>query len=225
MGYSNTSKGRGIKGSKYWIQTVIEDVNLRNKLDSMIGEPLVWISPLAGPENTYDEYELKDTYVCDKMGVSRYEAQELFSFWPNRQPQWDGLAFDATGHTLYLVEAKAHLAELDSKCSATNSESKKLILDSMQSVHDRYFPDGDFNSWINEYYQLGNRLTFLRILNENKFGHIDSVKLVLLNFVNDKDYKPTTEEKWNEHYEDVWSKMIAGKSAPQDVIVINYDVS
>ena len=66
MGYSNTSKGRGIKGSKYWIQTVIEDECLRNKLDSMIGEPLVWISPLAGSKNTYDEYELKDSYVCDQ---------------------------------------------------------------------------------------------------------------------------------------------------------------
>ena len=179
MGYSNTSKGRGIKGSKYWIQTVIEDECLRNKLDSMIGEPLVWISPLAGSKNTYDEYELKDSYVCDQMGVSTDDAQSLFSFWPKRQPQWDGLAFDSTGHTLYLIEAKAHLAELDSKCSASNPESKALILKSMQTIHDRYFPKGNFDSWVNNYYQLGNRLTFLRILNEKSFGHINAVKLVL----------------------------------------------
>ena len=192
MGYSNTSKGRGIKGSKYWIQTVIEDECLRNKLDSMIGEPLVWISPLVGSKNTYDEYELKDSYVCDQMGVSTDDAQSLFSFWPKRQPQWDGLAFDSTGHTLYLIEAKAHLAELDSKCSASNLESKALILKSMQTIHDRYFPKGNFDSWVNNYYQLGNRLTFLRILNEKSFGHINAVKLVLLNFVNDQKYKPTT---------------------------------
>lgn len=225
MGYSNTSKGRGIKGSKYWIQTVIEDECLRNKLDSMIGEPLVWISPLAGSKNTYDEYELKDSYVCDQMGVSTDDAQSLFSFWPKRQPQWDGLAFDSTGHTLYLIEAKAHLAELDSKCSASNPESKALILKSMQTIHDRYFPKGNFDSWVNNYYQLGNRLTFLRILNEKSFGHINAVKLVLLNFVNDQKYKPTTEHEWLEHYENVWFEMIGRRSAPQDVIVINYDVS
>ena len=225
MGYSNTSKGPGIKGSKYWIQKVIEVEGLRNKLDSMIGETLVWISPLAGPKNTYDEYELKDPYVCDQMGVSHEEAQALFSFWPKRQPQWDGLAFDATGHTLYLVEAKAHLAELDSKCSASNPESKELILKSMKMIHDRYFSNGNFNSWVNNYYQLGNRLTFLRKLNEKRFGHINSVKLVLLNFVNDIKYKPTTERDWLEHYENVWLEMIGEKSAPQDVIVINYDVS
>ena len=225
MSYSNTSKGRGIKGSKYWIQTVVEDQILQNKLNSMIGEPLIWISPLAGPENTYDEYELKDPYVCEQMGVSSEDAKFLFSFWPKRQPQWDGLALDSTGHTLYLVEAKAHLAELDSKCSASNPVSKELILNSMQTIHDQYFPNGDFNSWVNNYYQLGNRLTFLRMLNEKRFGHINSVKLVLLNFVNDKKYKPTAEREWLEHYENVWLEMIGESSAPQDVIVINYDVS
>ena len=225
MSYSNTSKGRGIKGSKYWIQTVVEDQILQNKLNSMIGEPLIWISPLAGPENTYDEYELKDPYVCEQMGVSSEDAKSLFSFWSKRQPQWDGLALDSTGHTLYLVEAKAHLAELDSKCSASNPVSKELILNSMQTIHDRYFPNGDFNSWVNNYYQLGNRLTFLRMLNEKRFGHINSVKLVLLNFVNDKKYKPTAEREWLEHYENVWLEMIGESSAPQDVIVINYDVS
>jgi hypothetical protein len=180
---------------------------------------------LSGPKNTYDEYELKDPYVCDQIGVSTDDAQSLFSFWPKRQPQWDGLAFDATGHTLYLVEAKAHLAELDSKCSASNPESKELILNSMKMIHDRYFPNGNFYSWVNNYYQLGNRLTFLRILNEKEFGHINSVKLVLLNFVNDQKYKPTTEQEWLAHYENVWFEMIGSRSAPQDVIVINYDVS
>ncbi len=225
MGYSNTSKGRGIKGSKYWIQTVVEDQILQSKLNSMIGESLVWISPLAGPQKTYDEYELKDPYVCEQMGVSSDEAKYLFSFWPKRQPQWDGLAFDTTGHTLYLVEAKAHLAELDSKCSASNPESKELILKSMKMIHDRYFPVGNFNSWVNNYYQLGNRLTFLRMLNEKSFGHINSVKLVLLNFVNDKNYKSTSEYEWQEHYKTVWIDMVGSNAVPQDVIVVNYDVS
>ena len=80
MGYSNTSKGRGIKGSKYWIQTVIEDECLRNKLDSMIGEPLVWISPLAGSKNTYDEYDRANagkTQVIELSGkVSSFRKRQ-----------------------------------------------------------------------------------------------------------------------------------------------------
>ena len=225
MGYSNTSKGRGIKGSKYWIQTVVEDQILQNKLNAMIGETLVWISPLAGPQNTYDEYELRDSYICEQMGISEVEAKKMFSFWPNRQPQWDGIAFDATGHTLYLVEAKAHLAELDSKCSASNPHSRELISNSMKAVQEKYFPKGIFDFWMNRYYQLGNRLTFLKMLNENGFGHIDSVKLVLLNFVNDEKYRPTTEGEWVEHYKSVWFDMTGNEMHPQDVIVVNFDVN
>ena len=225
MGYSNTSKGRGIKGSNYWIQTVIEDENHLHSLDTLIGEPLVWLSPLAGPQNTYDEYELKDQYVCDKVGASRQEADSIFSFWPKRQPQWDGIAINVCGDTLYIVEAKAHLSELDSKCSAKNELSKKLIIDSMHGIKEAYYPKGDFNCWMNKYYQLGNRLTFLRKLNEKAFGKITSVKLVLLNFVNDKKYIPTSEVEWTEHYENVWQDMIGSKCSPQDVIIVNYDVS
>ena len=38
MGHSNTSRGRGIKGSKYWIQTVIENDVSRAGLDGMTGK-------------------------------------------------------------------------------------------------------------------------------------------------------------------------------------------
>ena len=224
MGFSNTSKGRGIKGSKYWIQTVVEDQTLQNKLNAMIGEPLVWISPLAGPQNTYDEYELRDPYICKQLGISEEEAKELFSFWPKRQPQWDGIAFDTTGHTLYLVEAKAHLAELDSKCSASNPNSRELISNSMKAVQEKYFPKGNFDFWMDGYYQLGNRLTFLKMLNEIGFGQIDSVRLVLLNFVNDEKYRPTAESEWIEHYKSVWLDMTGSEMPPQGVIVVNFDV-
>jgi hypothetical protein len=224
MGYSNTSKGRGIKGSKYWMQRVIEEDTLRSKLDAMIGETLEWISHLAGPQKTYDEYQLNDRCICEKIKISQQEANDLFSFWPKRQPQWDGIAFNTTGETIYLVEAKAHLSELDSKCAATNENSKKMIINSMSDVKNLYYSEGDFEYWVNKYYQLGNRLTFLKKLSEKPFGKVVSVKLVLLNFVNDT-YIPTSEEEWKEHYKLVWKKMTGVENPPDDVLVINYDVT
>ena len=65
---SNTDKGRGRKGSKFWMQVVVEDNTMQNELNRMIGEDLEWISPLAGPEEIFDEYELRDPYVCHKLG-------------------------------------------------------------------------------------------------------------------------------------------------------------
>ena len=95
----------------------------------------------------------------------------------------------------------------------------------MKAVQEKYFPKGHFDFWMDRYYQLGNRLTFLKMLNENGFGHIDSVKLVLLNFVNDEKYRPTTEDEWVEHYKSVWFDMTGKEMHPQDVIVVNFDVN
>lgn len=224
MGYSNTSKGRGVKGSKYWIQTVVEEEELRRALESELGEALEWLSPLAGEENTYDEYELRDGYVCERLGLSWADAESFFAFWPKRQPQWDALALGGEGTVLYLFEAKAHVTELESKCAATNAYSKELIIKSMNEVKEKYFARGDFEAWLNKYYQLGNRLTFLRKLGEKPFGKISAVKLVLLNFVNDNTYIPTPKEEWEGHYKSVLAEMTGGESAPEDVIIINYDV-
>jgi len=224
---SNIAKGPAIKGSKYWMQRVVNEPEMMRCLNSMIGQELIWLSPLAGPLNTYDEYQLSDKCVCQSIGLDPKAALELFGFWPKRQPQWDALALDASGTTLYLVEAKAHLSEMECSCSAKNPDSIDLITRSMHEVQSKYYGKcADFERyWMRTYYQLGNRLTFLRKLSEQPFGRINHVKLVLLNFANDTSYIPTTGQEWQEHYEKVWDVMIGEKTAPKDVIVIDYPVA
>ncbi len=222
---SNTSIGRGVKGSKFWMQVVVENPNLREELNNKIGEPLIWISPLADEADTFLEYELKDQYVREFIGITKEEADELFKFWPNRQPQWDGLALSEDKSTLYIVEAKAHLTELDSKCAASNPASKQLIVESLSEVYSKYYPKGVFQAWTDEYYQLANRLTFLHKLNEKTFGNIKRVKLVLLNFVNDNSYIPTMESEWSEHYDTVFARMTGSAQPSNDVILVQFDVS
>ncbi len=222
---SNTEIGRGKKGSKFWMQAVVETPTLQKELNGRIGEDLQWISPLAGEAELFLEYELNHSYVRSFLGISKEEGEELFGFWAKRQPQWDGLAFSQDGTTLYLVEAKAHLSELESKCLAKNVESKILIEKSMKEVHDEYFPNGDFSAWLDKYYQLANRLTFLRKLNEKAFGKIKKVKLVLLNFVKDNSYIPTTNGEWEKHYGEVFHLMTGSVNAPADVIIVNFDVN
>lgn len=221
---SNTSRGRGVKGSKFWMQKVVEVSELQAKLNQMIGEPLRWISPLAGVDESFEEYELQHQVVCKELGITGAQAKIMFSFWPKRQPQWDGLALSVDGKTLYIVEAKAHLSELDSKLSATNPESIRMITHSMKTVHDAYYPEGNFEAWLNQYYQLGNRFTFLNFLNQMRFEIIEQVKLVLLNFVDDVNYIPTTEKEWQNHYHEVFQVMTGKSAVPKNVIVVNYPV-
>ena len=52
-----------------------------------------------------------------------------------------------------------------------------------------------------------------------------NVKLILLNFVNDYTYRPTTYEEWKEHFEAVFEKMTGSKRTPKDIVVAYYDVA
>lgn len=222
---SNTSKGWGSKGSKFWMQAVVYYPKLQKELNEKIGDVnLQWLSPLAGKNETFDEYKLNQKNVPERLSFDRYE--DFYDFWPKRQPQWDGIAISGDGKTLYLVEAKAHLKELNSKLSSSNEDSTNKIKATLGYVRDKYFPNGRKESWEKGYYQLGNRLTFLKIMNERvPFGGFDDVKLVLLNFVNDFTYKCTDLKQWEEHYRNVWMRMIEKKYPPNDVLMIFYDVS
>ena len=214
---SNLSLGRGEKGSKFWMQ-MIPNTELKHKFDELIGDEVIWLSPLKN-EN-YKEYELREKAICNRLGI---ESKEKFNSWSFRQPQWDGIAVSDKTKTLYLVEAKAHINELNTICSASG-KSKSVIEEKMKSVFDKHYSEGNFDWWKKGYYQLGNRLTFLNIMKEIHLTKYSNVKLVLLNFANDFTYRQNTVEEWKKHYEDVFSKMTGDKNTPKDVIVVYCDV-
>lgn len=215
---SNTSKGRGIKGSKYWMQLIPNTV-IKTEFDRMIGEKLRWLSPLVA--NDYMEYELSHSFICQQLGIT--DREKAFSFWPRRQPQWDGIAVGEDSGTLYLVEAKAHLREMESRCRAS-LESKDKIIKAMREVFSGYAKANDFNIWMERYYQLGNRLTFLEYMKKMNLPRYPHVKLLLINFTDDMTYLPTTEEDWKRHYEKVFEEMTGEKKIPSDVRCIYLSV-
>ena len=75
---SNTSKGRGKKGSKFWMQMVVNEPALKKELDQMIGDDLVWLSPLE--EDNFSEYELRQQYIYERLDLDKAQMKELFSF-------------------------------------------------------------------------------------------------------------------------------------------------
>jgi hypothetical protein len=218
---SNTSKGKAIKGSKFWIQAIVNS-KLQEELNTLIGNDLNWLSPKE--DDDYAEYELRQPKIYKELKLTEAKKEELFSFWPNRQPQWDGIALSKDEKTLYLVEAKAHVYELNSKLSASSEFSRKLIERSMREVFDTYNNGDNFGYWKDKYYQLGNRLTFLHKMNDVSKLTGKKVKLVLLNFVEDYTHRPTSEEKWQNHYKEVFKKMTGNENTPKDVLVINFHV-
>lgn len=215
---SNTSKGLAEKGSKYWMQMIINS-ELKLKLNDFLKDDINWLCPLKDKDN-YSEYELRQEEIVKETKITKDE----YKFWPPRQPQWDAIGISTNRKTLYLVEAKAHLKELKSNISA-GEESKCLITKTMKEIFDKKYGKGNFNKWLNGYYQLGNRITFLEELNKISYKTGLKVRLVLLNFVDDYTYISTSEEEWKEHYENVFMEMLGKKVVPDDTLIIYFDVN
>jgi hypothetical protein len=146
---SNTSKGRGKKGSKFWMQTLanLDNGNALSKAiqteDNSIGD-IKWISPLKN--DSYGELKTKQIPGLEKAD---------FSFWPDNGPWWDGVGIDDKGCIL-LVEAKGHVAETKTKSKATSEASREKIRKSMQEAHGSLTNSHNYdNAWIDNTINLG----------------------------------------------------------------------
>lgn len=222
----------GSKGSQFWMQKIVNEAYLKDELDKMIGEKLIWISPLE--EELYKEYMIPgdEKILSKKEKLPEFENVD-FSFWPKtngRKPTFDGIAISEDRSTLYLFEAKSHLTEMISETGA-GTDSLNVISKCMQEACAKLFgSDSKYNKEIWEkvevkdkkkkqvFYQLGNRLTLLYYLNKRRdvtnLPESIKVKLVLLNIVNDYTHndknKIISKEKWEEHYKKVFCMMKYG---------------
>ncbi len=127
-----TVQRTGFKGSLKWIQLLVNDRPgiLNQKIRD--GASIRWVSPLKNDD--FAEYRDIDFLIV--LGLGHLQDQ-LKNFWPNRGPQWDALG--KSENKYYLVEAKANIPEINSKCQANNpcslSKIKEAISASKNSYH------------------------------------------------------------------------------------------
>lgn len=95
---------------------------------------------------------------------------------------WDGIFW--VGKTVYLVEAKAHVKEIISDCGSDNSKSIKAIDLCFEETR-KWFGISSDNDWKKSYYQMSNRIAFLKLLH----SHGVDAKLVDIYFVNGYEKK------------------------------------
>lgn len=138
--------------------------------------------------------------------LKKYE-ELLRQYWTRGGPVWDGMAVvegEGGNKGLILVEAKAHINETYSQMKFSSGKSKSLIKRTIQETQIAFDSTSIIDPWVNQYYQLANRLSFLYILNEKL--NIPTW-LVLCNFVDDRSYKPTQLKEWLQHYKIVFRKL------------------
>lgn len=218
------------KGSKGMIQCLVKEH--KSLLDEKLGVNLSWISPIE--ENQFKEYQLNGDFISTKIGLP---PNAFDNFWPSRQPQWDGLAMDDE-HTLYLIEAKSHLSEIKSGNYKPNNTNKKkdanynLKKNALINIKRYYAPDADDKLWLHHYYQITNRLAFLRKMKElSSVAKYKDAKLIFLNFENESSWK--TENKsvpkdgWKNKYKKILQELRISKGQLQNegVLIIDIDGS
>lgn len=220
------------KGSKGMIQCLVKEH--KHLLDQRLGAVLRWISPIE--KDGFAEYQLNGDKLSNELGLS---SNAFNNFWPTRQPQWDGVAMDDEHKILYLVEAKSRLSEIQSGnyLAEDASENQKLNFSlkekALLSIKKHYASGAEDKRWLHTYYQITNRLAFLRKMKElGVFSEAYyDVKLIFLNFENDSSWeaekKSVPNNGWKKKYDMILENLCISKEQLQNegVLIIDIDGS
>ena len=167
-----TADAGQFRGSRKWIALAVN--NHPSLLARTLGESdqINWCSPLA----TEGFVEFRDSSALEKLGLGHL-SESLMSYWPARGPVWDALGRTPSG-TIYLVEAKAHIAEMLTPGTKASDEPRRVIDKAFADVQ-RSLGARPRANWCDCFYQQANRLAFLHFMVRNgidaRLAHISFV--------------------------------------------------
>lgn len=173
-----------------------------SKALKIAGAPIEWVDfhflpKAACPDWPDAERKGLDFIINDSL------QKEWRSFWPQKgtPPTWDAVGWieNAGNKELILVEAKAHIKELDTCCQAKPGESLSKIKKAFDETRNALNVSND-NDWTKGYYQTANRIAVLHFLcRENISAH-----LLFVYFIGDKfpdRICPENENEWKDALE------------------------
>ena len=150
-------------GSQRWLQVAVNrcpcviKAAIRKTGLQLAGD-IQWVSPLKS--EGFQEYQ--DSDFVQQLGI-RLDARPLEDFWPDGGPCWDGLA--RCGKGVLLVEAKAHIGELNSTACRAKGDSLAMIQKAMSKTK-KFLQVQSDTDWTQCFYQYANRLAHLYLLRE-----------------------------------------------------------
>ncbi len=187
------------KGSKRWLQIAVNRhpcvIDAEIRATGVAAEQIEWRSPLES--ECFKEYQ--DNQFLSRLDISLVR-RPLNCFWPSGGPRWDGLA--RSGLQVLLVEAKANIPELKSKCKA-EPKSIQRIEQAFRETREFLGCDASKN-WLEPYYQYANRLSHLYLLRE--LNGLDAY-LLFVYFVGDWTKTPTSKGEWLRSIQEVKNTM------------------
>lgn len=215
------------KGSRRMMQIMVD--KHKAELDALLKTELTWLSPIKS--SNFVEYQLNGNVISNVLGI---ECKDFEGFWPQRQPQWDGIAI-SKDKTLYLFEAKSHLSEISGGNNLSPNEQNSQKIENfkikeeaiMKVAKELYGVIGKDYNWMHKYYQVANRLVFLEKMKElSPSSNYKDVKLVFINFEKDPtwmiDNKHVSRQEWIDKFKKIFCDLgnIKQKCIENGVIVL-----
>ena len=189
-------------------KAIIRNTNINSDLDY----DMDWIDFGFWDDTVFDA-EYKGISFLPQFDAKLYDEvmKEWIKYWPQTgNPQnWDAIIHltplvpkSKKLDKWIVVEAKAHLGELEST-SGAGKESKAKIENAFKETQN-FFGIETKNNWLEKYYQLANRLAFIHFMQKN---NVD-ISLLNIYFINGwpNDMKKNVpskniwDEKINEEY-------------------------
>ena len=186
------AEGIADRGSQKWLQYLVNvEPELINRelgafVEGISDEEIRWLSPVR--DDDYSEY--RDRAFLQRLGLT-LEKVALSEYWPRGGPVWDGLA-RASSH-FFLLEAKAHIPELNSTRMKASQKSAERIIGSLQQTKE-FLGSGAHVDWASCFCQYTNRMAHLHLLRT-----MNGVEAWLVNvyFFGDEDMDgPRSAEEW-----------------------------
>ena len=159
----------------------IELNNVINSNTRLSGE-IQWLDfPKDTTRLSLDGEYITIDFLHDKISEEAFAA--LKSKWKNywspsgTQPNWDGVFLHRKDNEeeWIIVEAKAHLGEIESE---TDSSANQNIQNAFKETQKRF--EISNNNWFGKHYQLANRLAFINFLLKNNIN----ASLLYIYFIN-----------------------------------------
>jgi hypothetical protein len=136
-------------------------------LEVVDGDSIDWLDFGLHPSRLWPDAEIKglDFLQPDHPALAAWRE-----WWPQGRGihNWDAVGQVRFGNPeeWLLVEAKANVQELRSKCGATNVSNRKKIQRALNETKQALGVQGD-RDWLNGYYQFCNRVAVLYFLNQH----------------------------------------------------------
>jgi hypothetical protein len=206
---------------------IILNAGIGNKKDVIVEWPdfPYWINNGLWFDGEHDSI----AFLSEKSTFYEDLRKKWHNYWPQTgKPQcWDAILHcysnDASKKIdkWFIVEAKAHLQELESSSSA-GKESREIISKAFVETQKRFGIISN-NSWLERYYQLANRLAFVNFLLENGIN-VSILNVYFINgWPNDEFKNVTNETQWQDKIKEEYEYLGINENAKKYISEIFLD--